>query len=124
MIDGGSARQVATFFAGSQAGVHAHGVRLFGSNREYPPTSTPDHDARERRGARITAGAAHRLVLTCECRLPLTPQYLHDSEALGQPIHADTRFGELDPRLLVIAAEPARAKTHLDPPFGRRAECG
>ncbi len=124
MIEGGLARQVATFLARSQAGVHAHGVRVFGSNREYPPASAPDDDARGRRGARITAGTAHRVIPPGECRLPFTPQRLHDSEALGQPVHADSRFVELDPGLLVITPEPARSKTHLDPPFGRQAERG
>jgi len=123
MIEGGLARQVAIFLARSQAGVHAHGVRLFGSNHEYSPTPTPNHDARWRSRARITAGVTHRVIPPCECRLPLTPQPLHDCEALGQPVHADSRFIEIDPRLLVIAPEPARSKTHLDPPFGRQAEC-
>src|ERR1700677_1731308 len=117
MIEGGLARQVATLLAQSQAGVHAHGVRLLGSNHEYPPTSAPDDDARWRSRARITAGIAHRVMRPRRFRLPLRPQSLHDSKALGQPVHTDSRFVELDPRLFVIASEPARSKTHLDPPF-------
>src|SRR6202012_4498685 len=54
MIEGGLARQVATFLTHSQAGVHAHGVRLLGCNREDPPTSAAHDDARWRSRTRIT----------------------------------------------------------------------
>jgi len=56
-------------------------------------------------------------------REPPDPSLTLTSEVLGRPVHADSRFVELDPRLLVIDPEPTTArsrKPHAKPTHVQR----